>query len=109
MRKKQYEFYKKLKEDDIPIVREGEDLLTPDYIYNNKRRMKPSASKKPDWELITKRLEKKLEKGILKTIYTMNGEYTPERQLEEVRNNTTEGYKFMLAEKGLLDYLLAYE
>ena len=46
---------------------------------------------------------------MLKTVHTMDGELTPEQQLNEVRNKTAVGYKFMLAEKGLLDYLLAYE
>jgi len=110
MKKKQYENYKKLKEDKIPITRDDDDkLIDADYIYKKKKRMKPSMSTQPDWELLEARLEKKLELGMLKPYYSMQGDMSPEKQLEEVRNRTSEGYKLMLAEKGLVDWLLSYE
>jgi len=109
MRKKQYENYKKLKEDDIPIVRDGAEFLTPEKIYIEKKRMTVAASTQPDWELLEKRLEKKLEKGMLMTVYEMTGMITPKQQLEEVKSRTAIGYKFLLAEHGLLQYLMSYE
>jgi len=39
-------------------------------------------------------------------IYTINGLSSPEDQIEAVRNKTDEGYRYMLAENGLLKYLL---
>ena len=108
MRKKQIEMYKKMKEDDIPITRGDDDKpITPNYIYKWKKRMKPSLSTQPDFDLMEKRLEKKLEKGRIKPIYQMNRHYTPEQQLEEVHNKTDLGYEWMLAEHKLLKYLLS--
>jgi len=110
MRKKQYEHFKRLKEHKVPIALDDHGKpITADYIYKKKRRMRPQMSSHPDWELLEKRIEKKVELGILKPVYTMNGEFSPEKQLEEVKKRTDLGYKFMLAEKGLLDYLLTYE
>jgi len=110
MNKKQIDMFKKFKEDDIPITRNDDGIpMTPYYIYNNKKRMRPSMSSQPDFDLLEQRIKKKVEKGMVKPIYRMDGEYSPERQLEEVQNKTKFGYELMLAEKGLLDYLLAYE
>ena len=71
--------------------------------------MNPSLAIEPDWKLLEKRLEKKFEKGKLSTIYSVKGKITPEQQLDEIKNKTPDGYRFMLAEHGLLEYLLAYE
>ena len=60
----------------------------------------------PDWDLLEKRYEAKVMKGMLMPIHTMNVDYTPQMQLDEVKNRTTTGYRFMLAEQGLLEYLL---
>jgi len=110
MKKKQFEHYKKLNEDKIPITRdENGETMDADFIYKKKKRIVPQMSSQPDWDLLELRLEKKLELGMIKPIYNMNGVLSPEVQIQEVRNRTDLGYKLMLAEKGLLDYMLAYE
>jgi len=109
MRRKQYETLKRLDEHDVPITSKNGELLTPEYIYKNRKRVRPSLSIQPDWNLLEKRLETKLKKGTLSSIYILGEEMSPEKQLEEVRNRTALGYKIMLAEHGLLEYLLNLE
>jgi len=109
MRRRQYEILKRLNEHDVPITSKNGELLTPEYIYKNKKRIRPSLSVQPDWDLLEKRLETKLKKGTLSSIHILGEEMPPERQLEEVKNRTALGYKIMLAEHGLLEYLLNLE
>lgn len=109
MNEKQIELFRKLKEDDIPITKNGDSYITPNKVYEEDLPLVMSMPNTPDWELLEKRLEAKYEKGMILPIYTINGELTSEQQMEEVRNKTEEGYKLMLAENGLLRFLMQYE
>ena len=107
MNKKQYEVFKRLREDDIPIYTDGVNDYTAKDIYKKKMPLIPESSIEPNWDLLQKRIEVKFDKGRLMTYYTMNGEVTPENQVEEVKKRSAKGYEYMLQEHKLLEYILS--
>ena len=107
MKKKTYEKIKKLGEEEYPIVKEGRKEYTPKEVYEEKKKL--PLSLEPNWTLLEKRLKKKYEDGKLHTFHTFQGEVTPEKQLEEVKNRTSSGYTYMLMEQKYIEFLLEDE
>jgi len=98
------ELFRKLKENDIPIIHlEGEEYTPEDLYAEQINYVLPQT---PDWDLITKRLEIKYERGLIPTLTSMSGTYTAFDQLNEVKNNTGEGFKFMLNEFSFIKIML---
>jgi len=104
-----------INEADIPYMQVDGKLLTPNDILNEAKGNTPLWQKiqqqlgdppaNISWDLLEKRLEEKIKKGRVPTIYTIGGKLTPEEQLKEIKNKTTTGWTLLLAEAKLLEEL----
>ena len=96
--------FKKLHEDEYPIIKIGSSYYTPNDLYEEEIEL--PLTYEPDWELLALRLEMKYSDGRLITIHCSEGTFTPEQQIDEIRNKSKMGYRFMMTEQGLIEYLL---
>jgi len=106
---------RKIGEADIPYLEVDGKYYTPNEILEEAKanseiwkKIQEQLGDPPyqlSWNLLERRLEEKIKKGKVPTIYAMGRALTPEEQLKEVKNKTTTGYTLLLAEAKLLEEL----
>jgi len=102
---------RKIGEADIPYIEVDGKFYTPNEILEEAKANSEVWQKiqeqlgDPSWGLVEKRLEEKIKKGRVPTIYSMGKTLTPEEQLKEIKEKTTTGWTLRLAEAKLLEEL----
>lgn len=101
---------------DIPMDFDGVTMTPREFVTQTESGDVPLAvAAKPSsifnlQNLLKQRFKDRFEEGRVEGVYRMgpDGEeyyYSPERQMEEINNNTKMGEKFLLVEKELMDEL----
>jgi len=106
MNKELYEKFKKLGEEEYPIVQVEDTFLTPSYMFKEDIPEEIINTIDPNWELLTARIIKRYNEGKIKERYTTNGLVTPDDVYDNVINRTDDGYRYLLQEHNYIRYIL---
>jgi len=106
MMDKVIDYLKRIKEDDIPIVKIGDDYITPLEMIEQDLPKEIINTSSIDWDLLSLRIEEKYKKGRIEDRYTTNGLITAEEIMENVRDRTDDGFRYMMMEHGIIRDLI---
>jgi len=101
-----YEVFFELGEENYPVVRIGEDFLSPKDLIENNIPIEVINTIDPDWDLLTERIKLKISDGRIIERYTTNGKITPEDILSNVIDRTDDGYRYMIQEHNTIRYMV---